>query len=268
MASPPRRDHTGEYLVMLAALPKTNCQNIGVLLLDVDSDQLYCRFRRDFAEFAGAEADWFKEMPDYILEMAKQLGAQKCVEWLETTLSNTLRISARRHVRIADRAATTVDNLYAKLIRPNILPFRTHLPQYSLEAAAGKFGKQMSVEPEGWVEVRAEIPLSEDMFVIHVTGHSMEPLIPDASLCAFRSDTGTPWDGKVLLFERYGESGGNRYTVKLCHLCNTVDSNQQSDDAWLHHRVTLESINPDYRSWEVASTEKIKALGEFLFVVE
>jgi hypothetical protein len=64
---------------------------------------------------------------------------------------------------------------------------RTHLPQYSLEAAAGRFGEQMSVDPEGWVEVRANIPLSDEMFVIHVTGYSMEPLIPNDSLCALRA---------------------------------------------------------------------------------
>lgn len=263
----PITERTQEYLLVLTALPDANSQNIGVLLLDLDSDRLHCRFRRDFAEFAGEEADWFKELPDYILQTANNLGAQKCVEWLESTLSNTVRISKRERVPIADYAATTVDELYAKHIRPSILPFRTHLPQYSLEAAAGKFGKQMSIEPEGWVEVRTDIPLSDEMFVIHVSGHSMEPLIPDASLCAFRSKTSGSWDGKVLLFERYGESGGNRHTVKLARLSKTIDPNQQHDKAWLHHRVILESINPDYKSWEVASAEKIKALGEFLFVV-
>jgi hypothetical protein len=260
-------ERTGAYWLVLAALPIVNSQAIGVLLLDFNSNRLHCRFRRDFAEFAGDEADWFRELTDFILQIANELGAAHCVALLESTLSNAVRISASKRIPIGARAATTVDELYAKHIRPSILPFRTHLPQYSLEAAAGKFGKQMCVEPQGWVEVRTDIPLSDEMFVIHVTGHSMEPLIPDASLCAFRSQTSVAWDGKVLLFERYGESGGNRYTVKLCHLSKTVDLNNERDEAWLHQRVILESINPDYKSWEVASAEKVHAIGEFLFVV-
>ena len=67
---------------------------------------------------------------------------------MESTFSNTVRISKRKRVLIEDYAATT-GRLYAKHIRPSVLPFRTHLPQYTLEAAAGKFGKQMDVEPEG-----------------------------------------------------------------------------------------------------------------------
>jgi hypothetical protein len=260
-------ERCGDYWLVFAALPSINSQTIGVLLLDVSSNRLHGRFRRDFAELAGDEADWLRELPDYILQIANELGAYKCVEWLESTLSNAVRISARKHVPILNCAATTVGELYAKHVRPNILPFKTHLPQYSLEAAAGKFGKQMSVEPEGWVEVRADIPLSDEMFVIHVTGHSMEPLIPDASLCAFQSKTSGTWDGKVLLLVLYSESGGNRYTVKLCHLSTTIDVNHECDETWLHQRVVLESINPNYKSWEIASAEKVHAIGEFLFVV-
>jgi hypothetical protein len=59
---PPTRGN-GEYLLMQSELPNANVQ-IGVLLLVADSDRLYCRFRRDFEEFAGDEAEWFKELPE------------------------------------------------------------------------------------------------------------------------------------------------------------------------------------------------------------
>jgi hypothetical protein len=262
-----RKVDVGEYLLVEAELPSASLQNIGVLLLDTKSDQLYFRFRRDFEEIAGEDADWFRELPEYILHMGKKLGGQQCIEWLESTLSNSLRISERKRVRIERSAIATVDALYAKHIRPKVLRFRTHLPQYSLEAAAGKFGRQMNVDPEGWVEVRTDLPLTKDMFVVHVEGHSMEPTIPDGSLCAFRSVISGSWQGKVLLLEDYGESGGSRHTVKLCHLSKSIDPNGRGDVAWLHHRMTLESTNPAYESWDVASAEKIRPLGEFLFVV-
>jgi len=258
----------GEYWLVLAALPGTDSQNIGVLLLDIGADRLHCRFRRDFEVFADHETDWFRELPAYITQRAQELGGQKCIAWLESTLSHAVRISTPKRIPIADRAAATVDELYLTHIRPKVLPYVTHLPQFSLEAAAGKFGKQMSVEPEGWVEVPSEVPLLEDMFVTHVRGHSMEPLIADNSLCAFRSPISGSWNGRVLLFEKYDEAGGNRYTVKVCRLSKAVDS----DVAWLPQHIALESINPKYESWEYETgdpsfAEKIRAVGEFLFMV-
>jgi hypothetical protein len=154
--------------------------------------------------------------------------------------------------------------MYTEYLRPTVLPFVTHLPQYSLEAAAGKFGRQMAIEPEGWVEVHTEMPLTEDMFVVHVEGHSMEPQIPAGSLCAFRHKIAGSWNGKVLLIEQYGEAGGCRYTVKVCHISKNVDPTQQGDEAWLHHAspsnqsimaIHLGTFRPTGRSdpWESSS---------------
>jgi Peptidase S24-like len=261
---PARARLQGEYLLVKATFPDTHTENIGVLLLD-GSDRLYCRFRRDFDVFVAHLADRFAHLPNDIQEKANELGARECLKWLQSTFS-TVQISGPMKVLIGDYA-TTVDRLYTKHIHPNIMRFCTHLPRYSLEAAAGKFGKQMAVEPEGWVEVRTDIPLTGDMFVTHVKGHSMEPRIPDASLCAFRSKIAGSWDGKVLLLEQYGEAGGNRYTVKRCRVSKDADPTLKTDEAWLHQRVTLESINPEYKSWDVASSAKIRAWGEFLFVL-
>ena len=152
---------------------------------------------------------------------------------------------------------------------PKILHFRTHLPLYSLAAAAGKFGEQQEeVNPEGWVEVSpSPIRITPDMFVTHVEGCSMEPIIPDGSLCAFRSNVSAPYNGKVVLMEHYGEVGGNRYAVKRYRTSMNADPNKEGEQAWLHERITLESINPDYAPWEVASAQKVNVIGEFVFTV-
>ena len=150
------------------------------------------------------------------------------------------------------------------VVPPSII--RKLLPQYSLEAAAGKFGRQMAIEPEGWVEVQTDIPLTEDMFVLHVEGHSMEPRIFDGSLCAFTTKMGPICDGKVLLIEQYGESGGSRYAVKLCRISESADPKQTDDLNSIHPHVILESINPDYKP--LKNTGNIRAVAEFLFVVD
>jgi hypothetical protein len=153
-------------------------------------------------------------------------------------------------------------------LKPEARHFSTHLPLYSLQAAAGRFGKQqLAVEPEGWVQVPAlhNFRLTRDMFVIHIKGFSMEPDILDGSICAFTANVIAPYDGKTVLLEQYGEIGGNRYTVKLYHRSGNVDPQKVGDQTWLHERITLQSRNPNFDSWDIASDGKVNVIGEFLF---
>jgi hypothetical protein len=149
------------------------------------------------------------------------------------------------------------------------LQFQTLLPLYALEVAAGKFGKQQKVaDPEDWIQVPPKhLPVTRYMFLTHIKGCSMEPTIPDDSLCAFRSDISAPFDGKVLLMEEYGEAGGSRYAVKRYRASKNPDPNTQGDQAWLHERITLESINSNYPPWDIASARKVDVIGEFVFTM-
>ena len=52
-ATPLHPEFKGEYLLVQAVLSTNNIENIGVGLFHTSSDTLYCRFRRDFEEFAG-----------------------------------------------------------------------------------------------------------------------------------------------------------------------------------------------------------------------
>jgi hypothetical protein len=187
--------------------------------------------------------------------------------------SESLRIE--EHLLMCDRCQDTAEDLRDVMesiklacLQSEVRPFGTHLPLYSLEAAAGKFGKQqLAIAPEGWVQVPAfrNIRLTEDMFVIHIKGFSMEPDILDGSICAFQANVAPPYDGKTVLLEQYGEAGGDRYTVKLYRKSKDVESPSVGDASWLHERITLESRNPDFDSWDVASDGKVHVVGEFLF---
>jgi phage repressor protein C with HTH and peptisase S24 domain len=172
---------------------------------------------------------------------------------------------------IAEEIEDLVNRVKLLYDGPRTPRFHTHLPLYSLEAAAGKFGKkQMEVDPEGWVEVPSVLEgvrLTREMFVIHVKGVSMEPSIPDGSLCAFRGNVDTPYEGKVVLLEEYSKGKGSRYTVKRYHTSTHPDPHNKQDASWLHERMTLESTNPNFPSWEVASDRQVQVIGEFLFVI-
>jgi SOS-response transcriptional repressor LexA len=150
-----------------------------------------------------------------------------------------------------------------------VFHFRTHIPLYNLEAAAGRFGEQhLEVEPEGWVEITpGAIRITRDMFATHIKGDSMEPTIQDGSICAFRSDVCAPYNGKILLMEDYSETGGDRYAVKRYRTSSNADPNKKGDAAWLHERVTLESVNPDYPPTDIPSAAKVNVIGEFVFAI-
>jgi SOS-response transcriptional repressor LexA len=146
-------------------------------------------------------------------------------------------------------------------------PFETHLPVYSLRAAAGKFGEGQEVEEEGWVEVSG-MKLREGMFVAQVVGKSMEPRIPDGSYCVFRAPVQGSRQGKIVLVQHHGlhdpETGG-RYTVKR------YDSEKITDETggWRHARVTLSPLNPEYEPIVLTpeSEEDVQIVAEWLAVL-
>ena len=164
------------------------------------------RLRRDWQQIADPEdAEVLALIEDDLTGKVRELGPDRLYEFLESSLSNTLRISDRDSVLLSD-FGSTLNRLYNRLVPATVLQFRTHLPEYSCRAAAGKFGEQMQVEDEGWVEAPADLRLTEDMFVARVVGRSMEPEIPDGSLCVFRGNVVGSRQGKKLLVENFGES--------------------------------------------------------------
>jgi SOS-response transcriptional repressor LexA len=244
----------GEFLLVEAAVSGLAAQTVGVLLLDPESDRLYVRFRRDWAElfYDADDVEYFEKLEDDLRVKAGELGAGALLRWMEETLSNSVRVSDRESVLVEDWERS-LGRLYARHVSPRVLPFRTHLPVYSARAAAGKFGDYSEVEPEGWVEIAPGTRLSDDMFVAHVTGRSMEPKIPDGSRCIFRAHPAGSRTGRLVLVENFGEPGENRYTIKRYRRTGG--------------KVLLEPLNPDYSAWELDPEARIRVLAEFVEVL-
>ena len=237
----------GQYSVVQIAVPGASPVNAGVLLLDPATNHLHIRFRRDWDEIADEEdAEVLEALAGDIENKAQNMGASQLLDWMEEQLSNVIQISNRR-----------------QHVSPKILSFRTHLPKYSLRAAAGRFGEQMEVEPEDWEEVPANLKLTEDMFIAHVVGHSMEPRIPDGSLCVFRGNVVGSRNGKLVLVMHYGETGENRFTIKRYRSVKVV-----TEERWYQTKIVLEPLNPDYEPWELEENSPIKVIGEFVTVLD
>jgi len=140
----------------------------------------------------------------------------------------------------------------------------SHLPVYSLDAAAGYFGSGHDVEREGWTEVTGSI--SQDMFVSRVLGRSMEPDILDGSYCIFRPIAGGTRQGKTVLAQHSTiadpDTGGS-YTVKK------YDSDVVVVDGERRGSVTLRPLNPDFDPIVIGSSDDdVQILAELVRVLE
>ena len=144
----------------------------------------------------------------------------------------------------------------------NVIPFRTHLPLYSLRAAAGRFGEEQAVEPEDWAPAPG-LRLSEGMFVAHVEGRSMEPRIPDGSLNVFRAPVVGSRQNKIVLVELFGEwEETARYTVK-----KYTSIKSQRGEQWRHERIRLEPLNPEFAAFDLAEGQ-FRTIAEWITTLD
>ena len=152
---------SGKFSVLQLAQPSKAVRNIGVLLLDPATDRLYKKLRTDWSEIADAEYVEILEALDADFETRiAEFGGEAFIKGLEEALSNLLRITDRDDVEVVSGFPQALNRLYEEHVqRTEIIPFITHVPLYSLRAAATKFGEDMEVEPEGWVPTPRRVKL-------------------------------------------------------------------------------------------------------------
>jgi phage repressor protein C with HTH and peptisase S24 domain len=252
---------TGRYSIVQAEVPGHGLVNVGVLLQDPHSDALHLRFRRDMDSLADEEdLDVLQGLSDDLTRKSNEQGAEKLFEYLEGTLSTSVRITNREDVLVED-FSRALDRLYRKHVPSNVLEFRTHLPRYSLRAAAGRFLDNAEIEEEGWVETPEDLRLTPDMFIAQIAGQSMEPLIPDGSLCVFRAGVTGSRIGRLVLAE---DRLANAYAVKRYNSEKNI-----TKEGWRHKGIRLESLNPGHPSWDLdPDEEKYRILAEFVRVLD
>jgi SOS-response transcriptional repressor LexA len=250
----------GVYVLLEAALPGHAITPLGVLLVDPETDRGWLRMRRDFAE--GDEV--LEATEDHLRQLLAEDGASTVLAWMEDTLSNAIRVTDRQAVAV-DAFSRVVERLYAEHVAPvEVQRFRTHVPLYSLKAAAGGLGEEMESVAEDWVPLPEGMRGSEDLFVAHVVGDSMLPRIPNGSLNLFRFHPQGSRQGKNLLIQRFGVLDETaRFTVKR-YTSRKVAS---EEGEWRHEQIRLEPLNPDYEAWDL-EPDAFAVVGEWLRVIE
>lgn len=262
---PLQASREGVYVVVEAVLPHQSPRNIGVLLADTGTGKPWFRLRPDFDFAEPEDAEVLELLEEEMRARAAEMGALRYLDWLEDTLSNVVRVSDRQTVAV-DSFTRVLDRLYSEHVEPvKVQQFVTHLPLYSLRAAAGKLGEDMESVEEDWVPAPEGLRLGPDMFVAHVVGRSMEPRIPDGSLNLFRFHPVGSRQGKILLIEQYGVLEDTaRYTVKR-YTSRKVYS--EDGDQWHHERIRLEPLNPEFEAWDV-EPQNFAVVAEWLRVIE
>ncbi len=237
----------------------------GVLLEDPSQDRLYLRLRRDWEEIAPEEIETLSALEFDLAAKAIEMGASRLLRYLEETLSNFLRIGDRREVMVED-FERAVGHLYREHVRSTVRRFVTHLPRYSLAVAAGKFLENQEVTEEGWEEAPPGLKLTPAMFLARIAGRSMEPLIPDGSLCVFRAGVTGSRQGRLVLVEALGRGVNDRHTVKRYRSVKA----QNPDGSWTHQRIRLEPLNPEFEAWDLnpGDEESLRVIAEFVRVLD
>jgi len=256
---------TAKYALLLADLPGRTTEPVGVLLFDPSTDALHIRLRRDWETMATEEdVELLVELEDDLASLSNEYGGAYVLEKLENEFSNSLRISDPESIAVHD-FEKTLSELYRQHVPSHVLRFRTHLPSYSLAVAAGAFLTNADdIEAKEWIEAPRELKLDANMFIARIKGHSMEPRIPDGSLCVFRHGVVGSRNGRLVLVRNSELADDNQYTVKRYR-----SEKMQNDDGFLQTRIRLESLNPAYPSWDLEEdAEKYQIIAEFVQVLE
>ncbi|HZT30063.1 MAG TPA: S24 family peptidase [Bryobacteraceae bacterium] len=255
----------GECVRLELALPGRPVHTVGVLLLDPDTGRLYRRLRSHWDDLADPEdAEVLAALEQDLEARSVEMGGRRLLESLEDSLSHTLRLSEREAVAV-DSFSRTADRLFERHVEKlPVAPFVTHLPLYSLRAAATRFGEDEPVGEEDWVRAPEHLLLTPNHFVAHVVGRSMEPRIPDGSLNIFRAPVVGSRQNKIVLVELQGVLEETaRYTVKK-YTSRKVFSGEEQ---WEHGSIRLEPLNREFQPLDL-EPDRLRVIAEWICTLE
>ena len=262
--SPIRSPHRAIWSLIEVARPGSRPVPFGILLADEAGNPPAMRFRdlSCFEELEEQEIDFLDLLGDDLEMKGREAGGLRLIESLEDSLSGFLRISDRTSVAYTGDAQAMADRLFDEYVDSTRRDYITHLPLYHLRAAATKFGELMDAAEEDWVRVPAGMQLTTGMFVARVVGRSMEPRIPDGSLCIFRAPVVGSRGGRLLLVEKFDEDDVSaRYTVKKYARAGNL-----TEGAEREQKIRLEPLNREFDAFDLES-DKFRVVAEFVQVL-
>lgn len=260
---PSQQAKTGHFSVLKVKIPERAPEPIGIVLLDPERDELYVKLRQNWEAFADFEdIELLRVLEGDLTRQAGREGSEAVLADLEKNSSWAVEASNREAIAVKD-FSQTLEKLYNEYLPQEVLPFQTHLPLYSLAVAAGAFLANQEVEQKDWIKAPANLKLDKRMFVARIQGKSMEPFIPDGSLCVFRHGVVGSRNGRKVLVEDRGSAVEDKYTVK-----EYWSEKKVTEDGFAQNAILLKSLNPNYPSLHLDPDEdKYRVIAEFVSVL-
>ena len=158
----------------------------------------------------------------------------------------------------------------AKKAPPKVIDLRPYinaLPLFDLRVAANpRFNLVDGFLPDesnfGWVHVQGG-PFTKESFLVRIEGDSMEPGIPDGSICLFKKDLGGSRNGKTVLC-RVSEQGGAPVAVVKRYRSVRQANAEHLGEA---EKIILSSSNPGYDDITLREGDEVEILGVFERVI-
>jgi SOS-response transcriptional repressor LexA len=257
-----------QFSIVSLALPGHPLTPVGIFLFDPSTNDLQIKLRQDWDALGADEDDqeYLACLADDFQLRIREMGAEAFLLSLEDSLSGLLRIGDREAVAVAN-PSRTLQRLFDAHVDAQVRPYLTHLPLYSLRAAATRFGEDAEVEELDWVRAPEGLRLTEGMFIAQVVGRSMEPLIPDGSYCIFRAPVIGSRQAKRLLIQEIKSAGStSAFTIKRY----TSQKSRHPEYDWQNETIRLEPLNPEFQAFELDPNEfeaRYRVIAEFVEIL-
>ena len=143
------------------------------------------------------------------------------------------------------------------------------IPFYDLYAAAGTFSELNSEMNYTLIE-GPENSSNNDYFACRIIGESMNRVIPNGSICLFKTYTGGSRNGKIVLVENRDEQDpdfNSAFTIKTYSSEKSV-----SEETWGHKSIVLRPNSLDSSYQNIIITEEnaadMRVVGEFVKILK
>jgi hypothetical protein len=109
-------------IVLSAHLPRRDPINLGVLVLDEETNRIHLRFRTDLDGIVdSSDLEVIQGLPEMIESMAVEMSAVGVLQYLEDRASNVIRLGERTTIR-ANNATDAIESAFSRDVTWERLP--------------------------------------------------------------------------------------------------------------------------------------------------
>ena len=147
---------------------------------------------------------------------------------------------------------------------------RNPIPLYDFYAAAGTFSEMQSEKDFTLIEGPENYNPNNDYFACKIMGESMNRVIPNDSICLFKTYTGGSRNGKILLIE-YRDIQDPDFNSAFTIKTYTSKKNIMEEN-WEHTSIILRPNSYDSSYQNITITEEnaqgMRVVGEFVQIIK